>query len=480
MLFLLLVVVLWMASGTGATAPHQPADLRTGLAGFFGFYVILILMMGLWSRALARSVGLFDAHLNLRRFHKMMLFARMMVPLAFGVGVFWLGWGWLVHERLGVVPAAWPVKLPNVLIGIAPAILAWVGLWWSQYPADRAIREQNMLLQLEAGLPVHAPPRFLRYLTANVRLQVLFVILPILLVIALRDVVVVIARMVDPGLPITEGVDSAASVIALVTVFAFAPILLCRVLDTKPLPNGPLRDRLQRLCDRTGMQARGILLWQTNGLMGNAAVMGLFPRVRYILMTDVLLETMSDAQIEAVFAHEIGHVRHRHMLWYVGLVAIFTLLSLGPGEWANAWLVGRLGNSEWLQLAQVLAGLALFWISFGFVSRRFERQADVFAARTIAGAEPATAVLPPNTVSPYGATLFASALRRVAVVNNIPLARPEWIHGSIASRMQFVQSLAESPDRTHRFDRQIGLLHVGLVLLLITAATLAWTTTLSN
>jgi STE24 endopeptidase len=223
------------------------------------------------------------------------------------------------------------------------------------------------------------------------------------------------------------------------------------------------------------MRARDILLWQTNGLMGNAAVMGLFPRVRYILMTDVLLDTMSDAQIEAVFAHEIGHVRHRHMLWYVGLVAIFTLLSLGPGEWANAWLVNRLGDSQWLQLAQVLAGLALFWFSFGFVSRRFERQADVFAARTIAGTEPA-AILSPGTVSPYGATLFASALRRVAVINNIPLARPEWIHGSIASRMQFVQSLAASPDLTHRFDRDINQIYIALVLLLIFAASLAWMT----
>ena len=398
-----------------------------------------------------------------------------MVPLAFGAGVYWLGWGWLVHERLGAVPLEWPVRLPNVVIGIAPAILAWVGLWWSQYPADRAIREQNMLLQLEAGLPVHAPPRFLRYLTSNVRLQVLFVILPILMVIALRDVVVVTARIIDPQLPITEGVDSAASVVALVAVFAFAPVMLRRVLDTKPLPAGPLRDRLQRLCDRTGMRARDILLWQTNGLMGNAAVMGLFPRVRYILMTDVLLDTMSDAQIEAVFAHEIGHVRHRHMLWYVGLVAIFTLLSLGPGEWANAWLVNRLGDSQWLQLAQVLAGLALFWFSFGFVSRRFERQADVFAARTIAGTEPA-AILSPGTVSPYGATLFASALRRVAVINNIPLARPEWIHGSIASRMQFVQSLAASPDLTHRFDRDINQIYIALVLLLIFAASLAWMT----
>ena len=43
------------------------------------------------------------------------------------------------------------------------------------------------------------------------------------------------------------------------------------------------------------------------------------PHVRYILLSDLLLERMDDEQIEAVFAHEVGHVVHRHMAWYVRL-----------------------------------------------------------------------------------------------------------------------------------------------------------------
>jgi len=459
-----------MASQSGLT-PSEPTDLRAGLTGFFGFYVLLILMMGLWSRALAKRVAAFNAHLSMRRFHKMMSFARMMVPLAFGLGVFWLGWGWIVHERLGQIPTAWPVKLPNVLVGIAPAILAWMGLWWSQYPADRALREQSLLLQLEAGLPVHSPPRFLRYLTANFRLQILFAILPILLVIATRDVIVIGVRVWNPSLPIGDGVDTTASLVALALVYVFAPELLRRVLDTRPLPASPLRTRLENLCGRTNMRAREILLWRTNSLMGNAAVMGLFPRVRYILMTDLLLETMTDEQIEAVFAHEIGHVKYRHMIWYVVLVICFALFSMGPGEWIDDRLVERFGRSHWLELTQVLVGLTLFWTGFGFVSRRFERQADVFAARTVQNAED---LLAGNTVGPFGAALFASALRRVAVINNIPIKRREWIHGSIAGRMNFVQWLAESPRRTYDFDRVMGRLYLFIIALVLAAGTTVW------
>jgi STE24 endopeptidase len=470
LILLLLVVILWMISQTGGML-RPPMDMRAGLVGFFGFYAILILTMGLWSRGLARRVMGFSIQSGLRKFHKMMTFARIMVPVVFGLGVFWLGWGWLVREHLDIGSDQWPIKLPNVVIGISPAILAWVGLWWSQYPADRALREQSLLLQLEAGVPIHAPPRFFRYLVSNFRLQILFVILPLLMVIAVRDVIVVGVHVWNPLVPITDNVDSVASLVALALVYVLAPELLRRVLDTQPLPAGPLRTRLQNLCDRTGMHAREILLWKTSSLVGNAAVMGLFPRVRYVLMTDLLLETMTDEQIEAVFAHEIGHIKHGHMLWYVALIAGFTMLGMGPGAWIDVFLRHHLGDAPWVQVIQVIVGLGLFWAGFGFVSRRFERQADVFAARTVQSPED---IFPGTNVGPFGATLFASALRRVAAINNIPIKRYEWIHGSIDGRMQFVQWLAASPHRTTVFDRLMTRLYLSLSGLILLSGALLW------
>jgi STE24 endopeptidase len=507
-ILLLLVVVLWMAGETtGDTSP--PVHLRLGLAGFFGFYILLVLLMGAWSRNLAKHVEAFNLHRSLRRFQKMMTFARLMIPLAFGLGVFWLGWGWIVQQQFGSDGSNFPIKLPGVVIGISPAILAWMGLWWSQYPADRAIREQSLLIQLDAGVPIQAPPRFLRYVAANFRLQVMFAILPVLLVIAMRDAIVLGVRFWNPQVEINDTVDSIASMIALAFIYVIAPVILTRVLDTVPLPQGQLRSRLTALCDRTGLKAREILVWRTNSLMGNAAVMGLFPRVRFILMTDLLLETMTDEQIEAVFAHEIGHIKHRHLLWYIAIVAIFALVSMGPGDWLDKRLVDRLGQSRILEVSQIAISLALFWVGFGFVSRRFERQADVYAARTVQRSEDtsgdtletivpvpgrlefsAEGVLvaatgatlapvlarssPMSVVGPYGATLFASALKRVAAINNIPVSKREWIHGSIASRMDFIQSLAVSPERTAEFDRAMSRLYLTLILLVVASAGLLW------
>ena len=81
--------------------------------------------------------------------------------------MFVLGWataverwlGWLTHTG-GPASRGLCEAIPGVVVGTLPAFAAWMGLWWAQYPADRALREQGVLSLLEADLPVHAPPSF--------------------------------------------------------------------------------------------------------------------------------------------------------------------------------------------------------------------------------------------------------------------------------------------------------------------------------
>ena len=51
--------------------------------------------------------------------------------------------------------------------------------------------------------------------------------------------------------------------------------------------------------------------------MINGAVMGAITPVRYILLTDALLETLPRERVEAVMAHELAHVRRHHIFWLV-------------------------------------------------------------------------------------------------------------------------------------------------------------------
>src|SRR5688572_20978462 len=197
------------------------------------------------------------------------------------------------------------------------------------------------------------------------------------------------------------------------------------------------------MCRAYRLEFRDILIWRTENRIANALVMGIVPRFRYVLLSDLLLAEMTDEQVEAVFAHELGHVVHRHMIWYLVFLAVLVLM-LAVVDFALVTQQKRLGLPAWVSpgLVSTLIGFAGFVIAFGYVSRRFERQADVFAARTlermwsgtgyfVAAAnpnDPSTSFVaqglapiptgkrteqPTSHVGNLGASLFASALERL-------------------------------------------------------------------
>jgi STE24 endopeptidase len=230
------------------------------------------------------------------------------------------------------------------------------------------------------------------------------------------------------------------------------------VLHTQRLPESDLRQSLAEICRRAGVSCREILLWRTQNNLGNAAVMGLIPQVRYVMLSDLLLESMTDLQIQAVFAHELGHVKHRHLACFV----IFFLTVSSCLFALIALLENHLNLSQnWQQIFDLSSTLAcgvVMLVGYGFLSRWFERQADVYAARTLERTdndEP----LPPETT---GASIFASALERVAVVNNIPLNARNWTHGSIQARMRYIKRLGRDPAVAARFDRTGKWVFAGL------------------
>jgi STE24 endopeptidase len=286
--------------------------------------------------------------------------------------------------------------------------------------------------------------------------------------------------------------ESLISLPALLIFLVFSPELLRRVLQCHPLPDCPLRRRLIEIADRHRIRFRDVLLWKTQNQMGNAAVMGFVPHFRYVMLSDLLLETMHDEQIEAIFAHEIGHVIHRHLYWLMAALAALMLALAGPGQMLADAIARLQGQHAWLadsvQMAILLgAAIGLFALVFGYVSRKFERQADVFAARTIQSTpalQPAgvTAGFPEEMeeiapmeiesnadhVGRRGAAIFCSALDRVAAVNNIPVAARSWCHGSIAKRMRYLEFLSRDSRRTRDFDRFMRWLYVALIISLLT------------
>ncbi len=310
---------------------------------------------------------------------RMMRNSRLMLLAVHATAVLFCGWLEAIRRVTG------DLILVDELIAMLPPLAGVMGLWWLNYPMERRIREALLIRRLDMGKPVHHIPTRWQYVIQQARLNVLLLLAPIVLILTLSETINVgLARWGGEDLP--EWAADAATFGVGLCVFLFAPLIACMILSVRPLGSGPLRDDMLEICSRHKVKVRQILLWRTDGLMINAAVMGLIGSVRFVLMTDALIEAMSREQVRAVMAHEIGHVRRHHMPWMILSLIAALLLAAVLISAPLAILEGLgvdFGGPElaWIDGAATAVAGAVGLLAFGWVSRRYERQADAFATQ---------------------------------------------------------------------------------------------------
>ena len=362
------------------------------------------------------------------------------------------------------------------LIMLAPFFLAIVVAWIVLYPADRAVRQVSLELRLWASAPTRPVWGMRAYLSFMLRHHVLIIFVPMAPIVAANDFVNKIGYQIRQATGLAWA-DQALLVLIAGLVFLAAPVMLRAIWHTRPLPPGPLRARLEELCRRIGLTYRAILIWESDGMVVNAAVMGIFRPVRYILLSDGLLEMMDDQRIEAVFGHEAGHIKQRHMQFYL-LFAVLSMLIVGGMTELVVWqwpelLRNRSLAQDYLQVAAMVLIVLVWLFGFGVVSRRFEWQSDLFGVRSVTPAaeecnQPclyhgtAVAVGPApqpsrsqNPVCATGVGIFADALHRIAVLNGIPVEARSWRHSSIANRIRLLKSYACKPQAAAQLERAV-------------------------
>jgi STE24 endopeptidase len=178
-----------------------------------------------------------------------------------------------------------------------------------------------------------------------------------------------------------------------------APVLILPLFNKfTPLPDGNLRERLLALANRTRFRAKNIVVMDGSkrSRHSNAFFTG-FGRFRKIVLFDTLIQQLTELELEAVLAHEIGHFKKKHIPKML-LLSAFTSL-------AGFYLVSLLAKQDWfysafgfpsgslapaLLLFGLLSGVATFWFSplAHAWSRRYEYQADAFAAAVMREARP--------------------------------------------------------------------------------------------
>jgi STE24 endopeptidase len=158
-----------------------------------------------------------------------------------------------------------------------------------------------------------------------------------------------------------------------------------------PLPEGPLKDKIEELARRLRFRTRGIYLMDASRRSehGNAYFTGL-GRSKRIVLFDTLIRSLTPEQAAAVLAHEVGHERKRHTIWRLVLSLLASLAGFWLLHWGLSWnpLFQAFGFTAaslpaavvlLLYFSEPLAMLLKPLASWG--SRRQEHAADRFAFR---------------------------------------------------------------------------------------------------
>jgi len=354
-----------------------------------------------------------------------------------GLILAWFGWlclGW-----------GWSAAVPGQALALLPFAAALAVHWFCFAAAVRGVTGQHWT---RGGMLLH---------------QLRFSALPLLLGLTLIfDVAEYIATRLTNRNEMVLGVIGLE--VLMVLLLVLMPVVLVRLWGGKPLEAGPLRDRLQAACDAMGVRVAQLMRWPVpGGKMYNAAVIGVVPRLRYLLFTDDLLKDLDDRQVLAVLGHELGHARHGH-LW---LFFLFTNVVLSLG-----WLAQNMQYSGWIpslplpadagqEVATVVTSLlvlALIWRGlFGFLSRACERQADLAGAQLVG--DP---------------TVMEEALKSVARLSGHPETAPNWRHYSIAERVEFLRRVRDNPDLAKAHHRHMRFSLVLLLAVLVASLALNW------
>ncbi|MFP4159243.1 MAG: M48 family metalloprotease [Desulfobacterales bacterium] len=256
----------------------------------------------------------------------------------------------------------------------------------------------------------------------------------------------------------------------LFVIAIFGPALIQQFWGCKPLQNSDIRERIEDLCRRAGVAYKEIMVWPLfGGRMITAGVLGLVSRFRYILVTPSLLRYLTPVEIEAVMAHEIGHVKQKHMLFYLFFFAGYLVISFATLDLlvygsiyiqlaAGASGFFKPGNQAFVSimfsLAMIGTFLVYFRFVFGYFMRNFERQADIYVYNLMESSAP-----------------LISTFHKIAASSAQSPEKPNWHHFSISERIDYLNKCENDPAWIKSHHRKI---RTGIAVYLVFIIAVGW------
>lgn len=181
---------------------------------------------------------------------------------------------------------------------------------------------------------------------------------------------------------------SLISIILFVNLF-YVKLIVPIFNKLRPLEDSELKTRIETLAKSVGYEISKISIIDASkrSTKLNAYFSG-FGKFKQVVLYDTLMEKMSDDEILAVLAHEIGHSKHKHSLF--NLFQTFVMLSLYTGALVLMLEIPEVSTAFGFEKTNFGFTLILFSVFMSplmipiqlitsYFSRKHEYQADEFA-----------------------------------------------------------------------------------------------------
>ncbi len=446
--FIYLIIVLLIY--TTYPPPEEPNfTLLETSALFFGLIIAFIFFTRLQFRALEKQISEQSPYRLDHKFNSTLSRLSVAAIVLFTIDIYGLSLpSFLINISVFTIS---PTLQALLFIGLFVFYIAIV--WGFAY---RAYQKLNM-----DGMSRRA------YIFSNISFSIP-VLIPWLLLSGIADIINALPFELPKYLLSTTEGEIIYFIIFLLGVSIIGPAMIQKFWRCKPLEPGFHRSRIENLCKKAGVEYAEILSWPIlGGRMITAGVMGLVKKFRYILVTNALLRFLEPEEIDAVITHEIGHIKKKHLwfylLFFVGyLVLSYVSFDLIIYSIIYADLLFSIINitgfdqtvvySTVLSLVTIILFLVYFRFIFGFFMRNFERQADIHIYTLCKSSKP-----------------LISTLEKIALTSGQPPDKPNWHHFSIKERIEYLKK-CETDKRWIIFHNQkirksIAVYLAGMILI---------------
>lgn len=176
----------------------------------------------------------------------------------------------------------------------------------------------------------------------------------------------------------------------LVSHFSYKTIMLTASPKAQKVDNGPIYNLVEEMCVAAGIPQKDFPIVYVDPTKETNAYALSAPQGTLVIVTQGLIDILNREQLQAVIAHELGHLVSGDSKAMTKIIAMTSFVSFISGGFRYMFYGGNNNNNNNNPIAIVITVISIIFLIFApflsmvanaFMSRQRESQADAMAVR---------------------------------------------------------------------------------------------------